>query len=75
MSELKIVFRHTDEILEFVNVVQNFPYNMDMKHGNITVDAKSLLGLMNLGLQRECELKVYEENCDDLKAAVQRFAA
>ena len=42
------------------------PYDMDMKSGRFTVDAKSLFGLLNLGLERKIELKVYDENCDAL---------
>ena len=30
---------------------------MDMKHGRYIVDAKSLLGLMNLGFQKKIEFK------------------
>ena len=60
MSELKLVFHQPEDIMEFVNVVQNFPYDMDMKKGSLIVDAKSLLGLMNLGLQQEVKLQVYE---------------
>lgn len=74
MSELKLVFHQPEDIMEFVNVVQNFPYDMDMKKGSLIVDAKSLLGLMNLGLQQEVKLQVYEEQCEDLKEAVQKFA-
>ena len=74
MSELKLVFHQPEDIMEFVNVVQNFPYDMVMKKGSLIVDAKSLLGLMNLGLQQEVKLQVYEEHCEDLKEAVQKFA-
>lgn len=74
MSELKLIFHQPEDIMEFVNVVQNFPYDMDMKKGSLIVDAKSLLGLMNLGLQQEVKLQVYEEHYEDLKEAVQKFA-
>lgn len=75
VSELKLVFHQPEDIMEFVNVVQKYPYDMDMKKGRIVVDAKSLLGLMNLGLQQEVELQIYEEHCEDLKEAIQKFAA
>ena len=39
---------------------------MDMKRGRYIVDAKFLLGLMNLGFDQKIELKVYDEECDDL---------
>ena len=59
MSEMLVSFKNPEEILNFVNTVAKYPYDMDMKHGRYIVDAKSLLGLMNLGFQKKIELKVY----------------
>ena len=39
------------------------------------VDAKSLLGLMNLGFHREIELEVHEEECEDLRKDIEEFIA
>lgn len=49
MSEMKITFKHPDEILDFVNTVSKYEFDMDMKKGHVVVDAKSLLGIMHLG--------------------------
>ena len=48
---------------------------MDMKRGRYVVDAKSLLGLMNLGFHREIELEVHEEDCEDLRRDIEEFIA
>lgn len=48
---------------------------MDMKRGKYVVDAKSLLGLLNLGFQREIELNVYEEECGALRKDLEEFVA
>lgn len=64
MSKKIIVFQNPNEILDFVNKVAKYPYDMDMKRGRFIVDAKSLLGIMNLGFKNEIELKVYEEESD-----------
>ena len=66
MNKMTVVFQNPDDILEFVQKVEKYPYNMDMKSGRFTVDAKSLFGLLNLGLERKIELKVYDEDCDAL---------
>ena len=39
------------------------------------VDAKSLLGLMNLGFNKEIELKVYEDECQDLLQDIEKYLA
>ena len=66
MRKRTVIFRKVEDMLDFVKKVENYPYNMDMKSGRFTVDAKSLFGLLNLGLERKFELKVYDENCDAL---------
>ena len=50
-------------------------YDMDMKRGRYIVDAKSLLGLMNLGFDHKIELKVYEEECENLWKELDKFVA
>ena len=44
-----------DEVMNFVKTVEKYPYDMDVKRGKSIVDAKSLLGLLNLGLNRKIE--------------------
>ncbi|MCI8560392.1 MAG: HPr family phosphocarrier protein [Dorea sp.] len=66
MRKKTIMFRKIDDMLDFINKVENYPYDMDMKSGRFTVDAKSLFGILNLGLEKKIELKVYDENCDAL---------
>ena len=56
MSTMNITFKHPDEIIDFLNTVCKFDFNMDMRRGRAVVDAKSLLGIMNLGLNNVIEL-------------------
>ena len=42
-------------------------YDMDMKRGRFVVDAKSILGIMNLGLNNVISLQVYGDHCEELK--------
>ena len=46
MSEMLVSFKNPEEILNFVNTVAKYPYDMDMKRGRFVVDAKSILGIM-----------------------------
>ena len=61
MSQRTIIFSSPEDVLNFVRTVEKYPYDMDLESGRAVVDAKSLLGLMNLGLNKEIELKVYDE--------------
>lgn len=75
MSELKVRFRNPEEIIDFVNTVEKYDCAMDMKRGRFVVDAKSLLGIMNLGLNNIIELKVYDDDCDQLKQEISQYVA
>ena len=75
MSTMNVTFKHPDEIIDFVNTVCKFDFDMDMKKGRAVVDAKSLLGIMNLGLNNVIELQMYSDDCAELKKQLERFAA
>ena len=40
MSEMLVSFKNPEEILNFVNTVAKYPYDMDMKRGRFVVDDK-----------------------------------
>lgn len=75
MSEMMVKFSKPEEILDFVNKVQKYPFDMDMKRGRFIVDAKSILGIMNLGLNNVIELKVYEDDCSALEQDISEYVA
>ena len=61
MSTKKVIFSNPGDVIDFVKIVEKYPFDMDMKRGRYIVDAKSLLGLMNLGFDQKIELKVYDD--------------
>ena len=65
MSTKNVIFSNPGDVIDFVKIVEKYPFDMDMKRGRYIVDAKSLLGLMNLGFDQKIELKVYDEECDE----------
>ena len=70
-----VIFSNPGDVIDFVKIVEKYPFDMDMKRGRYIVDAKSLLGLMNLGFDQKIELKVYDEECDDLWKELDKFVA
>lgn len=75
MNEINLTFKNPAEVLEFVNKVSKYPYDMDLKRGSIVVDAKSLLGIMNLGFNHTVNLKVYAEDCGKLREDIEKYIA
>lgn len=73
MSTLKVTFKNPEEIISFVNTVEKYDISMDMRRGRFTVDAKSFLGVLNLGLNNIIELNVYGDDCEQLKQEISRY--
>ena len=75
MNQVKVQFRTPHEVMDFTNVVSKYEYNMDLKKSSRKiVDAKSLLGILALGLENVLELCIYsDDNCDDVVKAISRY--
>ena len=73
MKSVTIKLTQAEEVKEFVNTVNRYAYEMDLRAGRHVVDAKSILGIFSLDLSRPISLEIYSEQCDDLLNDIQRF--
>lgn len=53
---MKVKFNNIDEVNQFVDICEKFNFDIDAKVNHYIVDAKSLLGIIALGLQNEFEI-------------------
>ncbi|RHT19820.1 HPr family phosphocarrier protein [Clostridium sp. AM33-3] len=75
MREMNLTFRNPDEVLDFVKTVEQYPFDMDLCRGSVVVDAKSLLGIMNLGFNQIVSLKIYSNDCNELFQNIEKYKA
>ena len=75
MNEMKITFKNPVDILEFVKTVSKYEFDRDIRKGRVVVDAKSLLGVMHLGLNNEMALQMYSDECEELQKKIAKYAA
>ena len=73
MSRLKVRFTDPKEAADFVNRVERYPYAMDLSRGSVVVDAKSLLGILVLGLNQEVSLSINEDECSQLCQDIEKY--
>lgn len=66
MQTAKIMFRSVADAERFVSCAERYPNHMDIQCGNRMVDAKSLLGVIGLGVERKLNLKIYGDGCEEL---------
>ena len=75
MGEMKLTFKTPNEIVEFVNTVSKYEFDIDVRRGRVVVDAKSLLGIMHLGLNSVLELKMHSGDCQELEAGTSEICS
>jgi phosphotransferase system HPr-like phosphotransfer protein len=66
MKSFPIKLSFAEEVKTFVNIVNRYDYDMDLRAGRHVVDAKSILGIFSLDLSQPISLEVYADSCDDL---------
>lgn len=75
MSKMKVVFNNIDEIQEFINIINKYPFDMALEREHLEVGATSLLAIIYLGLQEEISLKVNADSVEELKEEIEQFIA
>lgn len=73
MKSVPIKLSYAEEVKAFVNTVNRYPYEMDLRSGRHVVDAKSILGIFSLDLSKPITLDIYNDDCADLAKDIQQF--
>ena len=73
MQAVTISLTQVNQVQEFVNLVNQFPFDVDMVSGRYTVDAKSMLGVYSLDLSKPLQILIYSDDCHELKEKLKVF--
>ena len=63
----------TKNLNQFVNIVNRFPYEMNLRSGRHVRDAKSVLGILSLDLKQPLLLEIHHEKCEKLLEELSPF--
>ncbi len=74
MKSVKISLQMAQNVKDFVSIVQEYPYEIDLRSGKYVVDAKSILGIFSLDLSKPVTVEIHSDGCDDLIDALKKFA-
>ena len=66
MKSMTIRLNLARNVNHFVNIVTRYPYEMVLRSGRHVRDAKSVLGIISLDLNRPLTQEIYHDNCDQL---------
>ena len=73
MHKLGICFRQPEDITEFVDIINQFEYDVDLKSGKNIVEAKSLLGVIAISKADGVELVIHSDECQELLDRLQNY--
>ena len=73
METVKILIPNSEAVSDFVNKTSSLPFDVDLGSGNRLVDAKSLLGVLYLGVGRITELFAPKEKMTQVKEKLREY--
>lgn len=62
MKKVMINLGSSNQIKSFVNVINKYPFDLDLRSGRYLVDAKSILGIFSLDLSKPVELEILSDD-------------
>ena len=73
MKSVNIRLSVNRDLNHFVNIVNRFPYEMNLWSGRKVRDAKSVLEILSLDLDRPLTLIIHHDHCDQLMEELSPF--
>lgn len=80
MKSVRISLQMASQVKKFVSVVQNYPFEIDLRCDRYVVDAKSILGIFSLDLSKPINVEIHAEekdkaDCERLIEDLKQFSA
>lgn len=73
MTKLNVMLKSINDVKEFVRIVNDYAYDVDLVSGRYIVDAKSIMGIFSLDLASPIEVNIHADQPNDLLAKLKPF--
>jgi phosphotransferase system HPr-like phosphotransfer protein len=73
MKSMQISLQMANQVKTFVNIVQNYTFDIDLRSERYVVDAKSLLGIFSLDTSKPLTVEIHSDDCDNLLEELKQF--
>ena len=76
MRTYKILLSKITDVQEFVNTVNKYSFDIDLRSGKYLVDAKSIMGIFSLDLSKEIEMSIEVEDetlVKEFEVSIEKF--
>lgn len=66
MQTFSIYLKSITEVKEFVRIVNDYPFDVDLISGRYTVDGKSIMGIFSLDLALPIAVEIHSDEAQQL---------
>ena len=73
MKSVTVSLKLAQDVKNFVEAVNKYDYDVDLKSGRFVVDAKSIMGIFSLDLSKPITLEVHADKCEPLMNELKPF--
>ena len=73
MKTVQISLNSIDKVKSFVNDISKFDFDFDLVSGRYVIDAKSIMGIFSLELDRPIEMEMSDADMEKLKSQFEKF--
>ena len=73
MNKAKVMLGTINDVKNFVTVVTQCDYDVDLISGRYAVDAKSIMGIFSLDLSKPIELEAHTDDASAFFAQIKEF--
>ncbi len=73
MKKTKIMLNSIPAVKKFVNIVSLYDFDVDLSSGRYAVDAKSIMGIFSLDLEKPVALTAHTDDADKFFEEIKDF--
>ena len=73
MNTTTVMLGTINDVKNFVSVVSQCDYDVDLISGRYAVDAKSIMGIFSLDLSKPIKLEAHTDNADEFFSQIKEF--
>lgn len=73
MATFNILLDSINSVKNFVNIVNQYDFDIDLTSGRYVVDAKSIMGIFSLDLSNPIEINIHSDDAQPLVNDLKQF--
>jgi phosphocarrier protein HPr len=73
MKSFIIMLKTINDIKDFVNITNKYDFDVDLASDRYVVDAKSIMGVISLDLDKPIRVNVHSDDCESFHEDIKPF--